>query len=720
MIFVLALVRPSAGAGRNTIGDIMTIVSATSLLIAMGIPLAAQGLGPERPPAVPLIAHDPYFSVWSMSDKLTDSVPSHWTGKPNSLSAAVRVDGMLYRVMGREQRVTPVLDQTRLEVLPTRTIYEFTGAGVKVGLTFFTPALPDDLDALSRPLTYLEWSIVSVDGKEHEAAVYFDAGPDLVVNASDQSVETARNQVDGQTVLRMGSKEQAILGRRGDDLRIDWGYLYLASDKPEGLATAIGSRQRIRGAFERTGALPDSDELPDGGPARRGGPSVLALSLNFGKVGATTVSRYTMIAYDDLYSIELFNRRQRAWWRRNGDDAAALLSAARRDHDSLLARSKSFDEELMADMTRVGGEKYARLAALAYRQTLAAHKLTADFDGTPMFFPKENFSNGCISTVDVIYPGSPFPLLFNPKLMRAELEPVMQYAATGRWKWPFAPHDLGTYPLADGQVYGGGELTEVNQMPVEESGNMLIIVAALAKVEGNAAYAEKYWPLLKKWADYLKEKGLDPENQLSTDDFAGHLAHNANLSIKAILALGSYSMLAEMTGRKTEAAEYRKTAEQFAIKWQTLAANEDHYRLAFDKEGTWSQKYNLVWDQILGLRLFPAEIVRKEIAFYEKTQNQYGIPLDNRKDYTKLDWLVWSATLAPGKADFEKLIAPAYQWLNETPTRVPLTDWYDTKTGKQQGFQARSVVGGIFIKMLSDPAMWNKYSQRAMAHSPAQ
>ncbi len=123
-----------------------------------------------------------------------------------------------------------------------------------------------------------------------------------------------------------------------------------------------------------------------------------------------------MIAYDDLYSIELFDRKQHAWWRRNGDDAATLLTAARRDHDSLLARSKAFDAELMADMTKVGGEKYARLAALAYRQTLAAHKLAADVDGTPMFFPKENFSNGCISTVDVIYPSSPFPLLFNPAL----------------------------------------------------------------------------------------------------------------------------------------------------------------------------------------------------------------------------------------------------------------------------------------------------------------
>jgi hypothetical protein len=263
-------------------------------------------------------------------------------------------------------------------------------------------------------------------------------------------------------------------------------------------------------------------------------------------------------------------------------------------------------------------------------------------------------------------------------------------------------------------VYGGGEASEENQMPVEESGNMLILAYAIARVEGTAEYASRYWSSLEQWARYLKEKGLDPENQLCTDDFAGHLAHNVNLSLKAIIALGSYSKLCALSGKKKEADEYWKTATQFARQWEEMASDGDHYRLAFDKAQTWSQKYNLVWDRVLDLNLFPKDIARKEIQYYKSKQNQFGLPLDNRKDYTKLDWLVWSATLAESKGDFEGMISKAYAFANQTPDRVPLTDWYDTKSAKQVGFQARSVVGGVFIKMLSDREIWKKWTDRKL------
>jgi hypothetical protein len=683
------------------------------LLAALLSPLSPAHAQALRPPAVPLVTHDPYFSVWSTADTLTEDQTRHWTGTVQSLYSAVRVDGKVFRVMGREVRgpQTPALEQKTLTVSPTRTVYTFSGAGIGVTLTFLTPAFPDDLDVLSRPTTYLTWEVTSSDGQAHDVRLYFDASADLAVNTPEQPVTWSRFRLGPHTALRAGSASQPVLEKFGDNLRIDWGYFYAISPSDD-VATYAGDRDAVRASFAAGDPLPDRDDFSSPRVGGRRGAS-LAFAWDLKRVAAQPVSRYVVLAYDDGFSIEFLNRRLRPWWRRNGAEAGDLLADAIKDYDRLNQRAREFDDALMTDLRKAGGEQYARLAALAYRQTLAAHKLVADLDGTPLLFSKENFSNGCIATVDVTYPSSPFFLLFNPTLLRAMLTPMMEYASLPRWRFPFAPHDLGTYPLANGQVYGGGEKTEENQMPVEESGNMLLMVGALAQVEGNAAYAQKYWPLLTRWAEYLKDRGFDPENQLSTDDFAGHLAHNANLSIKAILALGAYAKLADMTGHPAEATAYRTLASQFVDKWTSIANDGGHYRLAFDKPGTWSQKYNLVWDRLLGLNLFPSTVSRTEIAYYKTVQAPYGLPLDNRERYTKLDWIVWTATLSESQADFTALVDPVYRFLNESTSRVPMTDWYWTHDGKQRGFQARSVVGGVFIKMLADPTIWKKWSTAA-------
>ncbi len=165
---------------------------------------------------------------------------THGTGRANrrvSL-ALIRVDGKSYRVMGRAPQNVPPLPQTAVDVLPTRTIYQFAGAGIGLRLTFLTPALPKDLDVQSRPLTYLVWEVSSTDGRDHEIDTYLDASSELAVNTPEEPVAWARFRVDGHDVLRMGSRQQPVLEKVGDDLRIDWGYLYLAADRPDGVSQA--------------------------------------------------------------------------------------------------------------------------------------------------------------------------------------------------------------------------------------------------------------------------------------------------------------------------------------------------------------------------------------------------------------------------------------------------------------------------------------------------
>jgi Domain of unknown function (DUF4965)/Domain of unknown function (DUF1793)/Domain of unknown function (DUF5127) len=429
----------------------------------------------------------------------------------------------------------------------------------------------------------------------------------------------------------------------------------------------------------------------------------LAVHLALGSVAETPMTRHVLLAYTQTYAIAYLGRRLRDYWQRNGMTEAQMLAKAEKDYAPLEERGMKFDSDLMGNMRHVGGDDYEYLTSLVFRQTMAAHKLVADIDGTPMLFSKENDSNGCIDTVDVTYPSSPFFLLFNPQLLKAQLEPLMRYAAMSRWPFPFAPHDLGTYPQADGQVYGGGEHDEENQMPVEESGNLLLMIAALGRAEGNWDFARQYMPQLKKWAEYLEAKGMDPENQLSTDDFAGHLAHNTNLSIKAIEALGAFAQIARGVGDRALADRYEIVVSKLPARWQQMATEGDHYKLAFDQSGTWSQKYNLVWDDPLDLHLFPKEVAQKEWAFYVRKMQPYGLPLDDRKTITKLDWEVWTATLPPNEAQSKDLLHRLVVWADATSSRVPTTDFYDTVNGRQQGFQARSVVGGIFIKALADP-----------------
>lgn len=813
------------------------------LLLACQFAVAQSSL---RAPAYPLITHDPYFSIWSMTDTLNAAPTKHWTGTDQALLGMVKVDGVVYRFLGAVEpgykTILPASDEKAYDVkytetapsadwmkvefgetgwnvgkapftdnssvpgtvwkskdlwvrrtftiggarsgplylklqhddnvevylngspiyqktgwtgkfiyIPlekgvlktgtnvlavhvantaggawldagivekplspdvtpeklavqksvrlqaTQTNYEFTCGKVDLSLTFTSPLLPDSLDLLSRPVSYVSVRVRSNDGAKHDVQVYFGASTDIAVNNATQAVRAQKYETEGHgfAMVRAGTVEQPVLKKKGDDLRIDWGYMYVAALKANGFTAKSFIGKEVQQSISTS--VSPAEAFTGGGPASLEGKHLwLNTMVYLGKVDDKEKEQLFMVGYDDIYAIQYFHQDLRAWWRdRPGATIERELSAAQRGYADIIKKCEAFNKRLYDDAEKAGGDKYAQLCVLAYRQSVAAHKLLKSPEGDILFLSKENFSNGSINTVDVTYPSAPLYLVYNPDLLKGMLNGIFYFSESGKWAKPIAAHDLGTYPLANGQTYG-------EDMPVEECGNMIILTTAICKVEGNADYAKKHWKTLSTWAEYLSKEGFDPANQLCTDDFAGHLARNVNLSAKAIVALGGYAWLAGQLGETEAAGKYGEMAKDMALKWMQMANDGDHYTLTFDGKGTWSQKYNLVWDKILGLGLFPKEVYGKEVAYYLTKQNKYGLPLDSRRGYTKSDWIMWTAALADDRKDFEALADPVYKYADETPTRVPLSDWHETDNGRQVGFQARSVVGGYFMKVLEE------------------
>ncbi len=581
------------------------------------------------------------------------------------------------------QAVKQTAVQKSVDVQPTQTIYNFACGSVNLKVIFTAPMIMDNLELLSRPVNYITYEVESNDSQTHNVEMYFEAGTEWALSHDFEKSVSETFEKDNLIFLKTGAAEQNILAKTRSP-HINWGYFYIAASKDKS-SSAIGDCNQLRTSFNSQGVVTQVKNSTN--TQKR-----LALSQTLGKVNKTKTG-FIMLGYDDIYSVQYFGQNLRPYWNRSGNkNISQLFDVANNEYESIRKTCDKFDADLMAYAIKCGGKEYAELCALAYRQTLSAHKLLLA-PNNELLFLSSSLLLTC--TVDVTYPEAPLFLLYNVDLLKGLLNPVFHYVESGKWNNSFAPHDVGFYPHANGQIYEG-------DMPVEESGNMLILTAAIASMEGNALYAEKHWDVLTQWADYLLNEGFDPENQTNTDNFAAPSARNANLSIKAILGIASYARLADMLGKNKIAKKYSAEARSLALKWTKLANDGDHYRFAFDQPDTWSQKYNLVWDKIMKIDVFPHEIREKEVKYYLSKQNKFGLPLDSRHSYTKADWIVWTATLSPNVETFRRFISPLYKFVDETPARVPMTDWYWTEEPKMVGFQARPVVGGYFIKMMED------------------
>ena len=629
-----------------------------------------------RPVAVPLITVDPFFSIWSCNNTLNGEFTKSWTEKPNPILAGLYIDNRFYSMAGVTSEFVPIskkMTQKEVKVSPLTSTYVFENEFAKVTLKFTTPLLLNRLDILTRPVSYIEYDVERKCDDSVKIEFVFGINARCCVDNSKQMVAFKKTDFS----LSCGNTVQNPLSQSGDMVMIDWGYLHLC-EKNAYVAKVTAWRN-----IEKVPMNISYNAYED---------------MPYMMVKKREMSGVITVAYDEIYPIEYFNTPLKETYTKYFDSFSDMVKTSISEYAKIKKMCEDFEEEFDKEVSKFG-ENYKNITALAYRQAISAHKLVYDENDELLFLSKECESNGCIGTLDVTYPSIPLFLKYNPELVLGMLRPIIKYAKSDAWEYDFAPHDVGTYPIANGQVYGRERCRPEErlsmQMPVEEAGNMILCLGAVAKYSGKIpALFEENKDLIKKWADYLVEYGYDPGNQLCTDDFAGHLAHNCNLSLKAILGIRAYAYL---SGDE----KYEKIAKEYATKWEKEAkASHGATRLTFDTPDGWSLKYNLVWDNLLGFKMFSDEVKKNEIRQYESKLNRYGVPLDSRADYTKIDWLMWSTRIYDDKEYFDKVCQSIMNMINETEDRVPLTDWYYTSDALHIEFQNRSVVGGLYINLL--------------------
>ncbi|RDW86339.1 putative glutaminase [Aspergillus mulundensis] len=665
--------------------------------------------------------------------------------------------------------------------------YNTASAPLNITVSFLSPITPTSTLRQSIPASYLTVYVES----EATVNIYLDINGHWVSHDPASKItwqfETERASLETPPTLQrwtLQKENQLLLSEQRD--RAEWGAVHLTG--PADVQYQSGAASSVRRTFAARGSLTNVND--DGFRSIGDREPVFAFSKSFvpsRKSGITTDSVTFTIALIQDPVVQYASARgltlMRPLWKSWFDSTESLLSFHYYDFANAASLASNYSTQLAEDAYQSGAQDYVDIVALSARQVMGA----TTFSGTPedpILFLKEISSNGNFQTIDVIFPSFPFFLYTNPRWLAYLLEPLIEHMLSGQYPNKYAMHDLGThFPNATGHPDGRDEY-----MPVEECGNILIMGLAIVNsmlydndsaassiwsTQGEAmtvndgvfplsefqtlsgielqdgkwggaatgrsqaeAWIQRSYRLWKQWTEYLIEYSLEPERQLSTDDFAGWLALQTNLALKGIIGINAMSKLAEIGGYSEDVAYYKNISDTYITKWEELGMSRDntHAKLSYNWYGSWTTIYNLYADAQLCFHLentpldpsppsfqqedteqtplhptkpspkketagfVPHHIYTKQSNWYHAVRQKYGLPLDSRHLYTKTDWEFFAVAVASQHVRAEILESVA-KWVNETSTDLPLTDLHETEgEGGFPGpnFYARPVIGGHF------------------------
>ncbi|KAJ7154108.1 DUF1793-domain-containing protein [Mycena filopes] len=678
---------------------------ASALLLATAVQAISWTATPFNPSSIPLAVRTPYLSAWlpqGAGQALNDGWPTFWTGSTLGWAGFVKVDGAAYVFMG-----TPAVGgttftkatQKSFTFTSTQSIFVLEAGPVELTVTFLSPVEPDDLGKQSIPFSYLAVSATATDGKSHSVQVYTDISAEWVSGDVGLTANWQSSTSGAVITHQVQLATQSVYAEINDHTQ--YGSAFYSTSNTVGATYQTGGDAAVRAQFINNGKL--ANTLDTGFRAINNNWPVFGLAHDLGAITTLTTPVVFSVGHIRDPALEYIvaggeTQSRNLYFLSEFSNTADVIEAFLADYVDALERAHALDAKIQADASKISSD-YAGVVALSVRQSLSATEITVSKTSTGawnvsdvLVFMKEISSDGNVNTVDVIFPAWPILLYINPALGKYLIEGLFRYQATGLYPNKWSVHDLGaSYPKALGHNDGSDE-----KMPVEESGNMIIMALSYAQKSGDISQLSQYVALLEQWTQFLITDSLIPDNQISTDDFAGPLANQTNLAIKGIVGIGAMAEIESLLGNAAQSANYSAVASGYVTQWQKLSASTTgaHLTLAYGQSDSWGLSYNLYGDKLLKLNLFPASVYDEQTAWYQTHANAFGVPLDTRHTYTKTDWEIWTAAIVTNDAVRDLFIGSVKKWVSDGLSNVPFSDLYDTVSGKQSGFQARPVVGG--------------------------
>ncbi len=728
----------------------------------------SSGANEFRPPAIPLLTFAPMhqtflFDEWALNNQSV----LYWTGDKMEMNILLRLDPfkLTFRLMGNSssaqtepanefyrgkitQVALPQCLATTTTIFYRVEIHDLQNGGAllqfDVQLRFVNLMLTEDLHLLSSPVGFIEAWVQAVYPSTQPhlnqtvATLYVDVDSSNCLHLQgDANVTWSANPNYGQNAdtIRMGNEKQNVLGSFGDYFMLDWGYQYLSvphSASGSTTSSLVGGRGRsIQDNFIMNGAplVPPADGMYRAATNQNDtNPPVLAAAVagSFGSIpphAAPGVILRVMFGYDEIKVHFYYNYTFKALWKEQFSNATSdeesmymLLDSLAVQADALITKCEALDVQLYVDLQAHLGVHYARVASMAYRQTLASVQLVAKNESATSrvgqgnqywAFLKEISTGGDINTMDVIFPASPHFLFYAPEILKRLLLPVLNFAANWTdipYNATWSPHQLGFYPISN------ATFSTQEPMPLEETGNMFLMIAKYLQVtNGTDLWFRPFYPMMKQWAYWLVETQLPvPPFQLCTDDFTGPMVGNANLAAKGVVALQAFAVICEAM-EDDGCFEFELIGQEFAQEYLSMTLTDypaRHTTLTMNSSAeTWSTKYNLLWQKLLGFQDKPFQDIQSlltaELAFYKRNSSAFGWPLDDRFKFQKLDWMTWACSFTTSKTEFVTDFDLLYRMLNQTTSRIPMTDLFFVANGKDCfSFRSRAVVGALFAPMM--------------------